>query len=74
MVGIQTEVSEMKTYPDVSELYRRREAARKTEAKRPIAEKLAVLEQLREIHEKLAPFREAHKAKVRAARAMKKIG
>ena len=57
----------MKTYPDVSELYRRREAARKTEAKRPIAEKLAVLEQLREIQEKLAPLREAHKAKVRAA-------
>jgi len=64
----------MKTYPDVSELYRRREAARKTEAKRPIGEKLAVLEQLREIQEKLAPLREAHKAKVRAARAMKKIG
>ena len=64
----------MKTYPDVSELYRRREAARKTEAKRPIAEKLAVLEQLREIQEKLAPLRESHKAKVRAARAMKKIG
>jgi len=68
MVGIQTEVFEMKTYPNVSELYRRREEARKSEAKRPIAEKLAVVEQLREIQMKLAPLRKAHKAKLRAER------
>ncbi len=61
----------MKTYPNVSELYRRREAARKSEAKRPIAEKLAVVEKLREIQIKLAPLREAHKAKLRAERGAK---
>ncbi len=58
----------MKTYPNVGELYRRRQEARKSEAKRPIAEKLAVLEQLREINEKLAPLREANRAKVRRVR------
>jgi hypothetical protein len=53
----------MKKYPDVTELYKRKEAHRKTEAKRPIPEKIAIASRLREVQDKLAPIRAANKAK-----------
>lgn len=59
----------MKKYPDVSELYKRKEANRKNEARRSISEKLAIASKLREIQEKLAPLRAANKA----ARSRRKI-
>jgi hypothetical protein len=53
----------MKTYPDVTELYRRKEAHRKNEAKRSLPEKMAIAGKLREVQERLAPLRAANKAK-----------
>jgi hypothetical protein len=53
----------MKKYPDVTETYRRKEASRKSEAKRPVSEKLAIASKLREVQERLAPVRAANKAK-----------
>ena len=52
----------MKKYPDVAELYKRKEAHRKNEAKRPISEKMVIASRLREVQEKLAPIRAANKA------------
>jgi hypothetical protein len=52
----------MKKYPDVSELYKRKEANRKSEAKRSISEKLAIASKLRDFQDKLAPIRAANKA------------
>jgi hypothetical protein len=52
----------MKKYPDVRELYKRKEAHRKNEAKRSMSEKLAIASKLRELQEKLAPIRAANKA------------
>jgi hypothetical protein len=59
----------MKKYPDVSELYKRKEAHRKNEAKRPVSEKLAIASKLREVQEKLAPVRAANKSK----RSLRKV-
>jgi len=53
----------MKKYPDVTELYRRKEAHRKIEAKRSISEKMAIASRLREVQDTLAPVRAANKAK-----------
>jgi hypothetical protein len=53
----------MKKYPDVTELYKRKEEHRKSEAKRAISEKMAIASRLREVHDKLAPIRAANKAK-----------
>ena len=53
----------MKKYPDVTEIYRRKAANRKSEAKRPVSEKMAMASRLREAQEKLAPVRAANKAK-----------
>ena len=53
----------MKKYPDVAELYKRKETHRKNEAKRPISEKMVIASRLREVQEKLAPIRAANKAK-----------
>ena len=52
----------MKKYPDVSELYKRKEAHRKDEARRSLSEKLATASKLRELQEQLAPIRAANKA------------
>ena len=52
---------------DIQELYRQMEERRKIRAKRPIAEKLALAEQLRDLQKALAPVRAANKGK-RAAR------
>ena len=53
----------MRTYPDTAELYRRIELGGKAEAKRPIAEKMAVAAKLRQVQESLAPVRAANKAR-----------
>ena len=45
------------------EIFREMEERRKLRAKRPIAEKLAVTERLRDLQKALAPVRAAHKAK-----------
>jgi hypothetical protein len=52
----------MKKYPDVSELYQRKEAHRKNEAKRSISEKMDIASKLREVQDQLAPTRAANKA------------
>jgi hypothetical protein len=52
----------MKKYPDVSELYKRKEAHRRNEAKRSISEKLNIASKLREVQDKLAPIRAANKS------------
>jgi len=48
---------------DVAELYREMEERRKLRAKRPISEKLAIAERLRDLQKKLAPVRAANKAR-----------
>ena len=48
---------------DNAELYRAMEERRKLRAKRPIAEKLAVAERLRDLQKALAPLRASNKAK-----------
>lgn len=48
---------------DIQELYRQMEERRKIRAKRPIAEKLAVAEELRDLQRALAPVRAANRAK-----------
>jgi len=48
---------------DVAELYREMEERRKLRAKRPISEKLKVVERLRDLQKTLAPLRAANKAK-----------
>ena len=62
MERISRPLSLMKKYPHVGELYKRKEAHRKNEAKRSISEKLAIASKLREVQEKLAPIRAANKA------------
>lgn len=52
------------------EIFREMEERRKLRAKRPIAEKLAVTERLRDLQKELAPVRAANKAK-RANEAVK---
>jgi hypothetical protein len=47
----------------LEELYREMEERRKMRAKRPIAEKLAITERLRDLQKALAPVRAANKAK-----------
>lgn len=52
----------MKKYPDVTELYKRKDAHRKSEARRSISEKLTIASKLRDFQDKLAPIRAANKA------------
>lgn len=52
------------------EIFREMEERRKLRAKRPIAEKLAVTERLRDLQKALAPVRAANKA-TRASEAVK---
>lgn len=47
----------------LAELYRDMEERRKLRAKRPVAEKLAITERLRDLQKALAPVRAANKAK-----------
>ena len=54
-------------YPDPTELYRRKEAHRKNEARRPITEKMAAVARLRDFERSLEDMRKANRAK-RAAK------
>jgi hypothetical protein len=56
-------------YTNREEFYRRFEERKKANAKRPIAEKMAIAEKLRNAERTLAPTRAANKAK-RAAGKM----
>jgi hypothetical protein len=53
---------------EIQELYRKMEVRRKARAKRPIAEKLAIAEELRDFQKSLAPLREANREKIRDKR------
>lgn len=55
---------------DLTELYRLKEAHRKSEAKRPISEKMAIVTRLRDFERQLKDIREANRAK-RAAKQIK---
>jgi hypothetical protein len=65
-----SENSVNETYPDPSELYKRKEAQRKNEAKRPVSEKMAAVTRLRDFERKLEGIRKANRAK-RAAKQIK---
>ena len=51
----------MNKYPDMTEIYKRKEAHRKSEANLSISEKMIIASRLREVQEKLAPVRAANK-------------
>jgi hypothetical protein len=57
----------LERYPDPTDLYRRKEANRKNEAKRPVSEKMATVARLREFERSLEDIRKANRAK-RAAK------
>lgn len=57
-------------YPDSTELYRLKEAHRKSNAKRPISEKMATVTRLRDFERQLEGIRQANRAK-RAAKLIK---
>jgi hypothetical protein len=59
-----------KPYPDLTEFYRRKEARRKAEAKRPVSEKMAAVMRLREFERSLADVRRDNKEK-RAAKQIR---
>ena len=65
-----SENSANKTYPDPSELYRRKEAQRKNEARRPVSEKMLAVTRLRDFERKLEDIRKPNRAK-RAAKQVK---
>ena len=51
-----------KTYPDTTELYRKKEAQRKIEARRPVSEKMAAVVRLRDFGRALENTRQANRA------------
>jgi|GEM_PF-5220806 len=53
---------------DFQDLYRRREDSRKIRTKMPIAKKLAIAEELRDLQKALAQSREVNRLKVRRKR------
>ena len=53
----------MKENSEIAKFYRRKEQQRKSRAKRPVSEKLAIASRLRDVQEKLAPARAANKAR-----------
>ncbi len=57
-------------YPDPTELYRRKEANREKEARRPVSEKMATVTRLRDFERSLEHIRKANRAK-RAAKQIK---
>lgn len=57
-----------KKYPDVSELFRRREAARLESAHAPVAQKMEAAARLRDASAALAAIRAANKARRLARR------
>ena len=60
----------LERYPDPTELYRRKEAYRKNEARRPISEKMATVARLRDFERSLEGIRKANRSK-RAAGEIK---
>ena len=54
----------MKNRTDPEELFRRKEQSRKLRAKKPIAEKLAIAEELRDLQKALAESRKANRLEV----------
>jgi hypothetical protein len=60
-------MSDDKSYPDPVEIYRRKEAHRKNEAKRPVSEKMAAVVRLRDLERALENIRKTNRAK-RAAK------
>jgi hypothetical protein len=54
-------------YSDRTELYRKKEANRRGEARRPVSEKMAVVRRLRDFERALENIRQANRAK-RAAK------
>ena len=60
-------------YPDTAELYRAKEARRKTDAKRSASEKIASVSRLREFEQALAGIRKDNKAKRAAKQIQLKI-
>ena len=58
------------TYPDTTELYRRKEANRKNEATRSVSEKMAAVARLRDFEQELEGTRKANRAR-RAAKQVK---
>ena len=60
----------LERYPDPTELYRRIEASRKAEAKRPVSEKMATVARLRDFEQSLEDIRKANRAR-RAAGEIK---
>ena len=53
----------LERYPDPTELYRRKEANRKNEARRPISEKIATVARLRDFERSLEGIRKANRSK-----------
>jgi hypothetical protein len=53
---------------DLQEIFQRRQEGRKLRARMPIAEKLAIAEELRDLQKELAPIREANRLKIRKKR------
>jgi len=60
----------LERYPDPTELYRRKEAHRKDEARRPVSEKMATVVRLRDFERSLEDMRKANRSK-RAAKEIK---
>ena len=60
----------LESYPDLTELYRRKEANRKNEAKRSVSEKMATVVRLRDFERSLEDIRKANRLK-RAAKEIK---
>lgn len=63
-------MSDEKRYLDPTKLYRRKEANRKNEARRPVSEKMATVARLRDFERSLEDIRKANRAK-RAAGEIK---
>ena len=64
---VESKIEHLNKDPDASEIYRRKEAHRSIEAKRPISEKMASVVRLRDFERALENTRKANRAK-RAAK------
>jgi hypothetical protein len=62
--------NDRQNYPDPTELYRRKEANRKSEATQSLSKKMAAVARLRDFERKLEAVRQANRAR-RAAKQIK---
>jgi hypothetical protein len=62
-----------RNYPDSTEFYRQKEARRKSEAQRPVSEKMAAVVRLRDLERSLANTRKINKAQRAAKQISLKI-